>query len=89
MWHRGDRAKARDLYDPCAVDDEEPGAIIQAAPFFDRHGATFLSAMHERAEIARLEFAQIDSLGRRRDFDECLAQAERIIERAAGQPRPG
>lgn len=83
MWHRGDRAKARDLYDLCAVDDEEPGAIVHAAPFFDRHGAAFLSALQERAEIARLEFAQIDSLGRRRDFDECLVQARRIIERGA------
>jgi predicted nucleotidyltransferase component of viral defense system len=38
MWHRGDRARARDLYDLCAVAEAEPEAIDQAAPFLAKHG---------------------------------------------------
>lgn len=79
MWHRGDRAKARDLYDLCAVDDAEPEAIQAAAPFFGRHGAAFLAGLEDRADIARAEFAQIDTIGPARDFDACLLQARRLI----------
>jgi len=79
MWHRGDRAKARDLYDLCAVDDAEPEAIHAAAPFFGRHGEAFLAGLEDRADIARAEFAQIDTIGSARDFDACLVQAKRLV----------
>lgn len=79
MWHRGDRAKARDLYDLCAVADAEPDAIAVAAPWFVRHGAAFLAALQDRAELARQEFGQIDAIGAGRTFDHCLEQARSII----------
>ena len=79
MWHRGDRAKARDLYDLCAVADAEPDAIAHAAPFLSRHGAAFLSELSARGDIARAEFAAIDALGPPRDFDHCLAQARAVL----------
>lgn len=80
MWHRGDRAKARDLYDLCAVADAEPEAIDHAAPFFAKHGAAFLAQLQERAEFLEAEFAAIDAIGSRRSFVACLAQARDIIE---------
>jgi len=79
MWHRGHRAKARDLYDLCAVADADPAAIQEAAPWFLKHGAAFMAALQDRAEIARREFAQIDAIGAPRNFDRCLAQAGSII----------
>ena len=79
MWHRGDRAKARDLYDLCAVADAEPDAIAAARPWFARHGAAFIDGLEERADLARLEFGQIDSIGFTRDFDACLTQARAIL----------
>lgn len=79
MWHRGDRAKARDLYDLCAVADAEPAAILVAAPWFERHGEAFIAALEERADLARLEFAAIDAIGPARDFDTCLEQARGLI----------
>jgi predicted nucleotidyltransferase component of viral defense system len=85
MWHRGDRAKARDLYDLCAVADSEPAAITEAAPRFLRHGAAFLVALQDRADIARREFEQIDAIGPARDFDQCLAQARAVIEPLLGR----
>ena len=83
MWHRGDRAKARDLFDLCAVADAEPEAIEQAAPFLARHAEAFLEALSSRAEIARHEFAAIDVIGEPRDFDRCLAQARDILNKSA------
>lgn len=80
MWHRGNRAKARDLYDLCAVADAEPAAIEDAAPWFQKHGAAFLAGLQTRAEIARQEFRAIDAIGQPLDFDRCLAQARSIIE---------
>jgi predicted nucleotidyltransferase component of viral defense system len=79
MWHRGERANARDLYDLCAVADAEPDAIAAARPWFARHGAAFIEGLEERADLARVEFDQIDSLGSTRDFDACLAQARAML----------
>ena len=80
MWHRGDRAKARDLFDLCAVANAEPLAIKQAAPFMVKHGAAFLTQLQERAELVEIEFNAIDVLGFQRSFAECMAKARNIIE---------
>lgn len=80
MWHRGNQAKARDLFDLCAVAVAEPEAIELAAPYLGKHGVAFLQRLHERAEFVEAEFNAIDTLGFQRPFSECLAQAHRIIE---------
>lgn len=80
MWHRGYQAKARDLFDLCAVAAAEPEAIELAAPFMVKHGAAFLQRLRERAELVEAEFNAIDAIGFRRPFSECLAQAHGIVE---------
>ncbi|RYG85557.1 MAG: nucleotidyl transferase AbiEii/AbiGii toxin family protein [Alphaproteobacteria bacterium] len=82
MWHRGHRAKARDLFDLCAVAIAEPEAIQTARPFMVRHGAAFLQLLNERAEAVRKEFEQIDAITEFIPFDACLAMAAAIIEPA-------
>lgn len=79
MWYRGDRAKARDLFDLCAVADCEPAAVVAAAPWFLKHGAAFLAGLQDRAAIARREFDEIDVIGEARSFERCLDQACSII----------
>ncbi|MFN4351540.1 MAG: nucleotidyl transferase AbiEii/AbiGii toxin family protein [Hylemonella sp.] len=79
MWFRGDQAKARDLFDLCAVAVLEPAAITEARPFCVRHGAAFLRRLQDRAELARAEFEAIDALDFRQSFDECLQQAREIL----------
>lgn len=79
MWHRGDQAKARDLYDLCAVADAQPAAIDEATPFLARHGAAFLSGLERRVELMEAEFEAIDAIGARRSFARSLAQARAII----------
>jgi hypothetical protein len=79
MWHRGDRAKGRDLFDLCAVGAAEPEQLRVAAPFMVRHGAAFLHALVEREDVLRREFAEIDAIGAGLDFDQCVGQAKAII----------
>lgn len=86
MWHRGDRAKARDLYDLCAVADMEPPAIKRAAPFMRRHGASFLHLLGKRAHLLQADFEAIDSIGFHAPFTQCLERAHDIIEPLLAQP---
>lgn len=85
MWHRGDRAKGRDLFDLCAVAAAEPEQLRMAEPFMVRHGAAFLDALAARADVLRREFAEIDVIGKGLDFDQCLRQAELIVKPLLGR----
>ena len=79
MWHRGDRAKGRDLFDLCAVAKAEPKQLQAAGPCFARHGAAFLEALSDRKDVLKREFAEIDVIGDAMDLGECLELAESII----------
>lgn len=80
MWHRGHLAKARDLFDLCAVATAEPSAIEVVAPFMKKHGAAFLQRLELRAEFVEAEFNAIDALGFRPTFAESMVLAATIIE---------
>lgn len=79
MWHRGDRAKARDLFDLCAVADLEPEAIEVARPFFARHAEAFLARLTEYRDFSEGEFETIDRIDYSRPFKECMELAEHIL----------
>lgn len=80
MWHRGDRAKGRDLFDLCAVANAEPEQLGLAKPFMIRHGAAFLQALTEREDVLGREFSAIDAIVETMDFNQCLLQAKSIIK---------
>ncbi len=42
MWHPGDRATARDLFDLSLVIERDPAALLATGEFFIRHRDTFL-----------------------------------------------
>jgi len=88
MWHRGNRAKARDLFDLCAVADAEPDAIRVASPFFLKHGAAFLDGLRERAAFIEAELAAIDYIAAPKSFAACLAQATAILTPLLVLPSP-
>jgi hypothetical protein len=81
MWHRGASGKARDLFDLCAVAEAEPEAIEKAAPFLSRHAAAFVRRLHEKADVAKVEFDAISKLNFNRSFEECLQRAEIILSK--------
>lgn len=80
MWHRGDQAKVRDLFDLCAVATLEPEAIDVAQPFMRRHAAAFLQRLDARAEIAEAEFNQINARSFQMPFWQCLVLAHTFLE---------
>ena len=85
MYHRGDQAKARDLFDLCTVADLDPVSIEQASPFFIRHGAAFIAHLKASADYVEEDFIQIRRIGYKRSFEECLTLAEIIIDAAMGR----
>lgn len=80
MWHRGDQAKARDLFDLCTVAIFEPEAIEVALPHMERHAAAFLQRLDARAEATENEFDQIEARSFRKSFWECVALAHVILD---------
>jgi hypothetical protein len=89
FWHRGDRPKARDLFDLCAVAVADPASISVVAPFMARHGRTFLQRMGEREAAMRDQFGRIDVLAFNRSFDDCAEMAKSIIGVALEAPATG
>lgn len=80
MWHRGDRAKVRDLYDLWAVATMEPAALPAALPHMAGNAKAFLDAFTAPTELQRLDFAEIDAIGERPTLDLCITTAREILE---------
>jgi hypothetical protein len=85
MYHRGNQAKARDLFDLCTVADLDPAAIEQAAPFFTKYGDAFIAELKANVGYVEEDFAQIQRIDYKRPFEECLTLAEIIIDAAKGR----
>lgn len=79
MWHRGNLATARDLFDLAAVNVHDPGAIEEASPFFSRHAHAFLQQISARQAVMRAGFDAIDRREFALTFDECQEIAESIL----------
>lgn len=82
MWHRGDRAKVRDLFDLWAVAEHDPDAIPVALPFLSRHGQQFLDAFENPTQLQRQDFDAIDAIGQRPVMDIRIQRAREIIGEA-------
>jgi predicted nucleotidyltransferase component of viral defense system len=91
MWHRGDQAKARDLFDLCTVATFEPAAIDAALPYMKRHAAAFLRRLDARVEATENEFNLIEARSFQRPFGECLVLAHAILDPliTAEERKPG
>jgi hypothetical protein len=85
MHHRGNQAKARDLFDLCAVADLDAASLDMAAPFFARHGDAFIAQLKANAGFIEEEFAHIRRIAYKRPFEECLTLAETIVDAAMGR----
>ncbi len=79
LWHRGDRATARDLFDLSLVIEREPQALRQAARFLTRHRAIFLEQLQTRRTVLKAQFDAIASLDYQPSYDESLARAEAFL----------
>lgn len=73
MYHRGDRATGRDLFDLAAVLDVEPEALINAEPFMHRHVDAFLANLQNPSDYYKREFEAVQTLDFSPMFDEARA----------------
>lgn len=84
LWHRGDRATARDLFDLALVIEREPEALATAAPYLVRHRETFLAQIEQRRVVLGAQFEAIDVLGYSPRYDEAVERAGRFLRQLPG-----
>jgi hypothetical protein len=81
LWHRGDRATARDLFDLSLVIEREPDALQTAAPYLVRHRDAFLAQIRQRRAVLSAQFEAIDALGYRPAYDEAVERVSQFLSR--------
>ncbi len=79
LWHRGDRATARDLFDLSLVIEREPDALTTAAPYLVRHREAFLMQIQQRRAVLGAQFAAIDALDYRPQYEEAVDRARGFL----------
>lgn len=75
LWHRGDRATARDLFDLALVIEREPVPLATASAFLTRHRAQFLQQVDQRKAVLKAQFEAIDTL----DYQPSYEQAAESV----------
>lgn len=80
LWHRGDRATARDLFDLSLVIEREPEELATAAPYLVRHRDAFLTQIEQRRAVLRAQFEAIDALDYQPRYDEAVERVSRFLK---------
>lgn len=79
MWHRGNKATARDLLDLCLVIAHMPKAFVPYKAIFTKHSQAFIAQCHARKALLKPQFEQIDTLNFTKTYEECLAIVESFL----------
>jgi len=79
LWHRGDRATARDLFDLALVIEKEGDALRQAHHFLLKNAAQFIEQLNSRREILTVQFNNIETLNYNPTYDEALGIATKFL----------
>jgi len=79
MWHRGDTATARDLFDLSLVIEREPEPLVRAGRFLVRHRESFLVQLERRERVLRSQFAAIDTLAYTPSFDDAAGRVSEFL----------
>ncbi len=83
MWHRGDRATARDLLDLCLVMHTDPKGLRRESQWLVRHRDAFLRQIDVRRAVLKVQFDAIDRLPDAPlvvgDYDDCVVQAREFL----------
>jgi Nucleotidyl transferase AbiEii toxin, Type IV TA system len=79
MWHRGDRATARDLFDLSLVIERDPAALLAAGEILIRHRNTFIEQLASRDVFIRQGFSDIQTLSYTPTFDYAVTLATEFL----------
>lgn len=80
LWHRGDMATARDLFDLALVIDKEPAQLKTAAVFLTKHRDVFLTQLSQRRKVLQAQFEAIDTLDFKPSFAQALSTATHFLK---------
>ena len=80
LWHRGDRATARDLFDLALVIEKEADALSQASQFLLKNADQFIEQLNDRREILTAQFNNIETLTYNPTYDEALKIATKFLK---------
>jgi predicted nucleotidyltransferase component of viral defense system len=80
LWHRGDRATARDLFDLSLVIEREPAALRLIADRLTRHRTTFLEQLKSRRAVLKAQFEAIETLDYCPQYDAALERTEAFLQ---------
>ncbi len=80
LWHRGDVATARDLFDLSLVIEKEPESLKTASMHLKRHSKEFVKQLKDRATLLQSQFEDIDTLNYSPSYSDALKQAEAFLK---------
>ena len=72
VWHRGDRFRARDIFDLALVAEKEPEALKSIAPILRDRKDVIIARIKASDANLRDDFANLEVLEYRRSYDECV-----------------
>lgn len=79
LWHRGDTATARDLFDLALVIEKDPDELRLAAQFLIRYREEFIAQIMQRKALFQIQFEAIDTLDYRPTFDHAFSSAKKFL----------
>jgi predicted nucleotidyltransferase component of viral defense system len=79
LYHRGDRATARDLFDIALVIEREPDELRRAGPFLLRHRDAFLSQVRRPHPSLRAAFDAIAVLDYQPSYEHCVSVVDEFL----------
>ena len=85
MWHRGNRATARDLLDLSLVISQMPEAFYTHKALFLKHASEFVRQCHARKAFLKPQFEQIDRINVEYSYKDCLEIVEVFFKQLVTQ----
>ena len=82
IWHRGDRFRARDIFDLALVAEKEPAALRSITPILQDRRDVVLNWIASREVELRDDFKNLDVLEYRPTFDKCVATVRDLFHKA-------
>ena len=80
LWHRGDSANARDLFDLSLVIEREPEQLMQAGKFLQKNANQFMEQISSRARVLKTQFSQIDTMLYTPSYEEAAMRATQFLK---------
>lgn len=82
VWHRGDRFRARDLFDLALVAESDPAALTPIGPVLRDRKDVITAWLAAKDKELRNDFATLEILEYRRTYDDCLAIVRKVFKQA-------